>query len=435
MFTLRVLEAFQIAGILFVAYKIMTKLKMNKGISLILVSMIYIYFEYIDIWHLDYNWLVLLIQLCLLCIEIKNKNRDASENDLKREILLGILAGITILIKQTSGLIFSLGFVFYKILEISDLKTAKEYLRIIISRLIGVIVPVIAFAIYLKVTGTFADFMSYTILGVKTFSNKIGYMHLYKTGDWILKILATIFILQIFVMFVIFIVSFFKKELDKKEWFKNIFILLVFSVCTITPIYPIADSAHFGIAAFCTIISFMYCVYMLVMLLVNKNERIKKILKIFFNVLSLFVIAILIIESIYKIFLYTQDSTIYHDIKNFEGIPIEENFYNTIKGLDNFILEEEDEGKTVYILDSTAAIYFIPLDKYNKNYDMFDVGNFGENGNQGVIEDIASKDNLVLLIRNSKYAKNWQHPFEITDYVIKNYDMVGNIGIFDIYEK
>ena len=134
-------------------------------------------------------------------------------------------------------------------------------------------------------------------------------------------------------------------------------------------------------------------------------------------------------------FIYTQDSTIYHDIKNFKWIPIGENFYNTIKGLDNFIIEEENNGKTVYILDSTAAMYFIPLDKYNKNYDMFNLGNFGENGNQGIIDDIASKDNLVLLIRNSNYAKNWQHPFEITDYVIKNYKKIGNVGIFDVYEK
>ena len=400
MIVLRVLEAFQIAGILFIAYKIMTKLKMNKGISLILAVAIYFYFEHIGIWHLDYNWLVLLIELYLLYIEIKNKDAETDIN-LKKELLLGTLAGLTILIKQTSGIIFVVGFVFYKVLQISDLKNADKYLKIVIARLIGAILPVIVFAIYLKVTGTFSDFMSYTILGVKTFSNKIGYMHLYNTGDWILKILATIFILQIFVMLVIFIVSFFRKQLDKKEWFKNIFILLVFSIFTITPIYPIADSAHFGIAAFCTIISFMYCVYMLVMLLVNRSERIKKILKIFFNALSLFVIAILILESVYKIYLYTQDSTIYHDIKNFKWIPIGENFYNTIKGLDNFIIEEENNGKTVYILDSTAAMYFIPLDKYNKNYDMFNLGNFGENGNQGIIDDIASKDNLVLLIRNS----------------------------------
>ena len=49
MIVLRVLEAFQIAGILFIAYKIMTKLKMNKGISLILAVAIYFYFEHIGI--------------------------------------------------------------------------------------------------------------------------------------------------------------------------------------------------------------------------------------------------------------------------------------------------------------------------------------------------------------------------------------------------
>ena len=31
------------------------------------------------------------------------------------------------------------------------------------------------------------------------------------------------------------------------------------------------------------------------------------------------------------------------------------------------------ENKNVYILDASAALYMVPIDRYNKNYDMFNV--------------------------------------------------------------
>ncbi len=54
----------------------------------------------------------------------------------------------------------------------------------------------------------------------------------------------------------------------------------------------------------------------------------------------------------------------------------------------------------------------------------------------GIIEDIKKKeDELILLVRNDKYPKNWQHPHEVTDYVLDNFEKTGEINIFDIYVK
>ncbi len=53
----------------------------------------------------------------------------------------------------------------------------------------------------------------------------------------------------------------------------------------------------------------------------------------------------------------------------------------------------------------------------------------------GIIEDIKNKDNLVLLILNSNYVKNWQHPTKISNYVTKNLTKTGEIDSFEIYEK
>ncbi|MDE5830740.1 MAG: hypothetical protein K2H53_03575, partial [Clostridia bacterium] len=59
---------------------------------------------------------------------------------------------------------------------------------------------------------------------------------------------------------------------------------------------------------------------------------------------------------------------------------IENYLYNQINNIDKFIVEKEENGKTVYMLDVSSSVFMIPLDKYNKNYDMFNLGNFGEQG-------------------------------------------------------
>jgi len=53
----------------------------------------------------------------------------------------------------------------------------------------------------------------------------------------------------------------------------------------------------------------------------------------------------------------------------------------------------------------------------------------------GIIKDLEDKTNLTLLIRKEEYKKNWQHPYEVTDYIIQNYKKTSEINIFDIYEK
>ncbi len=103
--------------------------------------------------------------------------------------------------------------------------------------------------------------------------------------------------------------------------------------------------------------------------------------------------------------------------------------------MDEYLLEKEKEGKTVYILDSMSAIFTIPMDRYYKNYDIFDIGNFGGRGEDGIIEDLKNTDNLLVLIRKDGIPKNWQHPYKITDYAIENFEKIEEIDIYDVYKK
>lgn len=83
---LRFLEVLSITSILFTIYKIMLRIKINKGVAIISIfTIIYVYKE---MFCFDYNWAVLLIQLVLLYVELGKKE----EVNIKREILLGLIA-------------------------------------------------------------------------------------------------------------------------------------------------------------------------------------------------------------------------------------------------------------------------------------------------------------------------------------------------------
>lgn len=86
MLVLKIIETLGAAAILFVMYKIMSRLKINNGVAII--SIFAINYACKEMLGFDYNWAVLLIQLILLYIDLKPKE----EFNLKKEIILGLLA-------------------------------------------------------------------------------------------------------------------------------------------------------------------------------------------------------------------------------------------------------------------------------------------------------------------------------------------------------
>ena len=99
--------------------------------------------------------------------------------------------------------------------------------------------------------------------------------------------------------------------------------------------------------------------------------------------------------------------------------------------MDTFILTSKDDVK---ILDASAALYMIPIDKYNKNYDLLLKGNLGKDGEEKIIAEIESSKDVKYSILQDKYHKNWQTPLQVINNVKENKNKTGTIGDFDIYE-
>ena len=294
--------------------------------------------------------------------------------------------------------------------------------------------PVIFMTVYLLVTNSLIDFINYAILGIKTFSNKIAYTGLLQDDNLEIQILAVLIPASIMLNAIILLVArILKRENDE---FKNILTILIYSVSIIIVMYPISDKIHFLIGSFIALIGLIYQIYLLGKILYRKirlaqKYKVYKITTLLIQVVVFAEIAIYGINNLYNYIKVEKNERIAH----YKNIEISEGLIERIDEIDAYISEQENNGKKVYILDAEAAIYMIPLNKYNKDYDMFLKGNIGKDGEQGQIEKIQNRnDNELYLIRNSKLRSNWQTPLNVVNYVRNNLEKIGEISIYEVFK-
>lgn len=429
----RVLASVLWGGVLFSIFKILKLLIKEENTCLIITALLGLLFR--DCYCIDYNILSLMFSLIILYIELKNIDKPHFENN-KTDFLIGILAGLTVCTKQSIGAILAIIVVGYKIIFVQNKKEFIEYLKTAFKRIIGILIPMILVCIYLIATNSLQDFINYAVLGISTFSNKIPYAQLMNNDKKEIQILSRIMPFILLAMAVLTIVLQNKK---KKENICNtdnkILTILIYSLSTIIIMYPISDEIHFLIAGTITFIGLAYILYLLGIAIYNKInlQSKKKIYKITSLMISIIAIAFIAVRGIENITEYTKQEK-NETIEHYKNIQISEYLQERINEIDNFILEQEKENKKVYILDAEAAIYMIPINNYNKDYDMFLKGNIGKDGQEGQIQKIKQKEtNEIILIRKRNLQSNWQTPTEVVNYVRENLEFMGEVSIYEVY--
>ena len=429
----RVLASVLWGGVLFSIFKILKLLIKEENTCLIITALLGLLFR--DCYCIDYNILSLMFSLIILYIELKNIDKPHFENN-KTDFLIGILAGLTVCTKQSIGAILAIIVVGYKIIFVQNKREFIEYLKTAFKRIIGILIPMILVFIYLITTNSLQDFINYAVLGISTFSNKIPYAQLMNNDKKEIQILSRIMPFILLAMAVLTIVLQNKK---KKENIGNtdnkILTILIYSLSTIIIMYPISDEIHFLIAGTITFIGLAYILYLLGITIYNKInlQSKKKIYKITSLMISIIAIAFIAVRGIENITEYTKQEK-NETIEHYKNIQISKYLQERINEIDNFILEQEKENKKVYILDAEAAIYMIPINNYNKDYDMFLKGNIGKDGQEGQIQKIKQKEtNEIILIRKRNLQSNWQTPTEVVNYVRENLEFMGEVSIYEVY--
>lgn len=399
------------AGIMLVSFKIFKELKLNIKWSILSSALLFLFIK--DNFYIDYNYAILFIVLVLIYVELKYKNYSTRYN-----LLIGLLAGLTILLKQSTGIIISVITVLYLLAEKRD----KQTLKAVAYRVCGVLIPCIILLIYLLATNSMSSFIDYCVLGIGTFTNSISYLKLLRGGD-LTALLGMIAPFALVVLLAVNIINIKQKKIQSKE---GNLILFVYAVAEFIVVYPIADAIHFKIAAFPTILIVLY--YICKKIQEIKNIKVSIFIEHFMNIITISFVGILILQAINDIYLYTQmDKSV---LNHFSNIPISSTLQARIIEVDAYI---KDEERDVYILDSEAAVYMIPLDKYNKDFDMFLKGNLGSASEEGQIEKIKNMENAVILIKNDKMALNWQTPTKVIEYIKNNLEKIGTVSFFDVY--
>lgn len=322
----------------------------------------------------------------------------------------------------------------YKLLFVEDKEQFKQYIKIAVTRIIGILIPVAILFIYLIMTGAIQEFVNYAVLGISTFSNKISYSTLLQNDKLEIKVLSILMPISIMLMAIILIVTkILKKENEKVQ---KLLTILIYSLSIIIVMYPISDEIHFLIGSLISIIGLIYMVILLGEKIYNKIDYSKKhkLYKIITLIIWIFLLVLILTKAINNIYVYanTEKNT---EIAHFKNIEIGQILKNRINEIDNYIFEKEQEGKKVYILDAEAAIYMIPLDKYNKDYDMFLKGNIGKDGEEGQIEKIKQRqENELYLIRKENLNLNWQTPVNVIKYIRNNLEKIEEIEIYEVYK-
>ena len=416
MFSMRIFAIVTNFLILFIFYKILLNIKADKNLSkLMVLGMLYLLNTHLRI---DYNFFTLMMLLLIIYIEIKNVQNIHKKNQ-KIDIALGILAGLCVCSKQTIGICITIVTLFYQIMFIKDKDDFKIFIKKLVDKFIGFLAVFMLLIIYFSVFNLWKDFIDYAILGIKDFSNKIPYILLIKSKKWYLKVLSIIVPIYLVTNLIYVLASRIKdKELDA-----NNIIILAYSWASISVIFPISDEIHFLVGCIPSIIGMVYTISKKFF---YDNKR-WILIETASQVLTIYIVVIAILNSVKMVSALKQTGK---EIDHFKLIP--NSSYSTVLEVDDYI---KKQTKDVYILDSSAVLYTIPIDQYKKNYDMFNKGNLGSKGEDGIIEDLKNKANIQILILQDNYRRNWQTPLKVIDYVKNDLSKIGSIGIFDIYEK
>lgn len=428
----RILASLIGTTIILYIYKIFSKLLKEENITLIATALIGILFK--NIYALDYNLLVVLFALIILYNEIKMHENIEKKTNYFQHLLIGVLAGLAFCTKQSTGTILSMCVVLVPVLEINKKEEIKGQLKIALTRSLGIFIPIFIFSIYLILTKSYMDFINYAVLGIATFTNKISYKELFYTDELVIKLLAVAVPITILILGIKIIINSIKQKNAIKG--NNLILLFVYSISIIITMYPITDNVHFLEGSTITIISLIYLIFLVGNLLYNKILYNKK--KFLYKVISflfwLILLVVIILFDIKNIMKYTKAEK-NMEINHYRNIEIQSYLKERIHVVDDFIIKEEAEGKKVYILDAEAVGYMIPLDKYNKNYDLFLKGNLGKAGEEGEIAKIQNREeNTVYLIRNANISLNWQTPKKVIEYIRENLQKTGQVSMYDIYE-
>ena len=337
---------------------------------------------------LEYSCLILFFQLVIMNCDMQAM--DAGTGMKKRTLVLtGVLAGLCILSKQTTGVFLCLAS-----LITAFLTNRKDHpWKAMECRLSGMCIPCLLFLAYLLFTGTFHDFMDYCFYGISTFTAKGSYDWYLSTGtgNMLHGILMPVPVLAACILCI-------QKRKEKEG--KTLLIFLILLAGGLINMYPITNYYHMTVA-----LGPALCLVPRMLTLMDEKLFHKDI----FGSLVKIVPAGYLLFALcgYAIIGKSEGMTML-DVPHFKGVMSEPFRKEEMELLSPYIEQVLSEGSEIYILDNTAEYCLIPYDIYHKDLDMFLYGNLGTRTPQECLEESLEESAYYLIADSTR--SNTQFP-------------------------
>lgn len=350
-------------------YVLLEKLIGDKANILLLLM----FFNY-DMMYASYNYFIFFLFLSLLYLE-KNKSND---------YVIGIVIGLAVLTKQSVGGLLAIVSLYYVFKE-------KDFKKLV-KRVIGAMLPVGLFLIYLAVTGAFADFVNLCILGLFDFgtNNYVGVRAL---------VLGYILLIGVVIYFIV-------KRRDSIDKYY----VLAFSTIAV----PMFDYFHIK-----------FFVLALLILVVEKIN----IKKINLNLLLYgSMIGIVFINLIVSV---DGDMVYPNSIKHFEYRYISSKHIKETQLVSEKLKDYSD--RELLLLFEQSYYYKISNDFPINHFDLINTGNWGYKGSEKLLKELKKKKDAVFVINRLSYEGTRQTDKTALNYVLKNCKKIDEIYGFEFY--
>lgn len=359
----------------------------------------------------NYNTLVLCFVVLGIIINIKYEDKKYIT------LLQGTIFFLTTFTKQNIGVFYIVAISIYNLVIGITNKNIKKYIKIIINEIMIFLILLGISLIGMYFYGNLNQFINYTILGISDFANK----NLMTTANIIItEILTMIFMILItFVTVKIF-------NIGEKEK-KNLLLIFIIAIFMMIYMYPIFNSYHIMLGNFLISIIIIYWIDIVI-----KEVKINQIIiKIFYIISYLIAIVISSIGIYYSVSAYkvcNKEESIY------KGACLSEENTKKIKNICQYIEDKQKNNIDVKIISYKAMLYTTPLKINNNEFDLPLNGNFGKEGVKGLIDKMSKFKNTEILITKDPEDRNYQEPIELREYVIENFEKIGEIEEFYIYK-
>ena len=370
--------------------------------------------------YYEYNLLAVFFISLIIYLELLD------QKDFKYNFLIGSIAALSFLTKQSIGL-FAIMFVLVKPFIFKDNTKSMIY------RLIGIVWPLIIFLLYLIITNSYDAFLSYCLFGLKEFNNAVSFIDSLRINHSGISFSSIITVLLFIITFGTLIYQLYL--LFKNKYDNNRKIILFYTIACFSCFYPIRDLHHLLPALISLLPLIMYY-----LLKIRKSIVINKTFKYLFIIVGI-EIALIPVNMYYSV--YNGHSKNYTVLKNdymsINGMVVESVLKDNIDMIVKYEKDMKESGINTIILNKSSVLFHLAQGKYLKDYDLFMRGNFGEKGEERLINEIKESKNSIYLIDvvdiNDTDLNFNQLPNTIIDYVINNLNKKEDLLYFKVYEK